>query len=287
VIFLLLLLAGSAAAAQTVVVVSPHRLRTMTPSELRALLFDPNAPEFVESWVQGPTHRLEYIDVELASRSRPTVYSGLCSVEMGYTSSRWMVGKQTEDSPLEMRKGRTQRYFMLASDRPTLDRGAGQAEDCSGISAFARIRGTGPQPVPVWFSPQSPTTSADADAARFGFAAVIAAQQAAKRLPVPTERCWAGSTDIPLACNAPADFVQSRYLRDIRALVIERCTASDTLCVDATIARSNNCGTPWWWANGCGEDHLVIETEARSLAEALGAIGVKSLLIRAGATPIT
>jgi len=281
---------NSAATAQTPdVSVTPHRLRTLTTSELRALLFDSSAPQFVESWVQGPTYRLEYIDVELASQPRQTAYSGLCEVEIGRASMQWSVGKQTEDAPLEVLKGSTWRHFMLASDTPTLVRGGDQPDRCLSISAFSRIRGLGPLPIPVWFFPRSPFASDDADAARFGFAAVIAAQHAAKRLPVQTERCNSGFTDIPLACNAPADFVRSRYLRDVHALIIEQCAGSEALCVDATITRSSDCSAPLWWANSCGEDHVFIETNAGSLAEGekLDAGSIKAITIRPGATPVT
>lgn len=281
----LLLLASVAAAQTSEISLTPHALRTMNVAQLRASLFDGNAPEFVESWVEGPTHRSEFLAIELATRPRPTAYLSLCAVDIGLASGRWTAGKQSEDSPLKMAKGRIDHLFMLTDDMPSLARGTVASEPCSAISPL--FREFGPHPIAVSFYEPGGAVFTNADAARFGFVAVRSARDAAKRLPVKTQRCASGFTDIPLACNAPADFVRTRHIRDVAALSIRQCEDAATLCVDATIARQDGCDLPIW-AGPCGEDHVIVETDLRSLADndALDATHIRAIEVRAGSNPI-
>jgi hypothetical protein len=129
--------------------------------------------------------------------------------------------------------------------------------------------------------------STNADAARFGFVAMRSVLDAAKRLPVKTQRCLSGFTDIPPACNAPADFVRTLLVRDVAALSVGQCEDAATLCVDVTIARRYGCDLPTW-AGPCGEDHVIVATDLRSLADndAMDATHVRAIEVRAGSNPI-
>lgn len=281
----LLLLTSAAAAQPPEIAVTPHALRTMTTTQLRALLFDSDAPAFVESWVEGPTRRLAFLDVQLAARPNPTAYLGLCSVAIGHASARWEIGKQTEDAPLKMSRGRVDHFFVLADDRPSLARGKVDAEPCAERSPL--FDESAPRPIRVFYTEGSDLTFTDADAARFGFTALRAAQDASGRVRVTTQRCDSGFTDIPTACNAPADFLRTREPRDVAMLMVSRCDGAATLCADVTIARSEGCGLPTW-AGPCGEDHVVVTTDLRTLADgdALDATHVRSIEIRAGSNPV-
>ncbi len=257
----------------------------MSAGQLRALLFGRNAPDFAESWVEGPTRRLNYLVVELATRPRRTGYLSLCSVDIGRASAPWILGKQNEDASLEIPEGRTEHYFMLASERPSLVRGSVEDEPCAALSAlFPEI---GSHPVPVRFVDGSRSSDTDADAARFGFAAIRAARRAANQLRPKTERCYTGATGIPFACNAPGSFVQSLDFRDVRALEVGRCDAGGRLCVDATLSPGGTCDV-LDEAGTCGEDHMIVETGAGSLAdgETLNETGITSITIRAGGNPV-
>jgi hypothetical protein len=257
----------------------------MNVAQLQALLFDGYASEFVESWVEGPTHRSESLVIELATRPRPTAYLGLCAVDIGRAWGQWDLGKQSEDSPLKIAKGRIEHLFMLTDDTPSLARGTAVNEPCSAISPL--FRKFGPQPIDVSFYERGGAVSTNADAARFGFVAMRSVLDAAKRLPVKTQRCLSGFTDIPPACNAPADFVRTLLVRDVAALSVGQCEDAATLCVDVTIARRYGCDLPTW-AGPCGEDHVIVATDLRSLADndAMDATHVRAIEVRAGSNPI-
>ncbi len=264
--------------------VSPHAIRTMSTAQLRSLLFRGDAPEFIESWVEGPTRRSPYLSVELATRPRATPYLSLCIVEVGFASFRLESRRQTEDGPLAIEPGRIVTEFILESDDPSLSRATAQTNPCSEVSAL--FPDGGPGPVVVRFDDGNNTTLANVDAARLGFAALRAAKEAAGRLKPNVERCNFGFTDIPLACNAPGDFVKTRMFRDISRIDIMRC-ATGAWCVDVTIARRQDCDIPYW-AGPCGEDHLFVETDLRALedGEMLDGKHIRSITVRAGGNPI-
>jgi hypothetical protein len=281
----LLLLTSAAAAQMSDVTITPHSLRTMSTAQLRSSLFGSEAPDFVESWVEGPTLRSTFLNIQLATRPRPTAYLGLCSVEIGSVSARWEIGRQIEDAPLKMAKGRVVHRFLLTDDEPSLVRGSAEAGACSRKSAlFSDI---GPQPIDVFYADGRNLITTNADAARFGYTALRAAQKASTRLPLTTQRCASGFTDIPLACNAPAAFLRTRKLREVSWLMVTRCDGAPTLCLDIAIARFDGCDLPVW-AGPCGEDHVVVTTDldAPPEGDTLDATHIKGIEIRAGSTPV-
>jgi len=257
----------------------------MSTAQLRSSLFGSDAPEFAESWVEGPTRRLNFLDVNLATHPRPTAYLGLCSVEIGNAFARWEIGKQTEDMPLKMEKGRVEHLFVLTDDEPSLARGKTTAEACSEKSPlFTEV---GPQPIQVTYTEGEGLITTNADAAHFGYAALRAAQKASTRLALTRQRCSSGVTDIPLSCNAPAGFLQTRKLRDVVRLMVNRCDSAPTLCVDIAIARFDGCALPAW-AGPCGEDHVFVTTDLGALptSDGVDEADIKGIEIRAGSNPV-
>lgn len=254
---------------------TPHQLRTMTVHELRDLIFGPTAPAFTDAWVEGPTRQRDDITVELATRPTSTGYAGLCQAELGNVYFLIDPRNRGEDVAVELSMTpRVRRVFLIfegSSLTPTTDTGCDHMPSPLGPHA-ATATGIRVSPNVAYAGKD------DAVVAQFAFSAMIAARKAAGSLTVATERCYHGSGGIPYACDAPADYIRSIYLRDIETLAVSPCAAAGSLCVDATVKR------PF----GRGWDHVVIQTRYSRVEEHLpgSTMEIASLAIRAGDDPI-
>lgn len=254
---------------------TPHQLRTMTPPQLGALLFNAESPPFADSWVEGPTLQWSAISVMLATIPASTGYGGLCSLTIGAAFFR---APETRGEDVAVHLSATpwiRNAFVLTDDVPSLQPVTGD-DGCAERLPYAReyVR-------PTVFHVTDATedsridfkTSSSAETARFALAALMAARDAAKRLPVAKERCYTGYTDIPRSCGDPAAFVRTFYMRQVTWLAITRCKGAKTLCVEGVIRG----------LTGGGVDHVFVTTGETGFT---ASPTIRAITVRAGDDPI-
>ncbi|MEP9358877.1 hypothetical protein [Sphingomonas sp. KR3-1] len=254
---------------------TPHSLRTMSPSQLGALLFGEGSPPFTDAWVEGPTRRWRAITVDLATTPVPTGYDGLCALK---TATTYFMETETprEDEPVQLGTSLwVNDVFLLTSDNPGLQPSTGST-GCIARKPLSEYV-VPPTILRVENSLKDGRPDTDPAVPRFALSALIAAQKQAEHQHVSVERCSTGFTDVPAACGDPGAFVRGFYLRQVIALTVARCPKASTLCIDAAVQG----------LGGFGLDHVVVATGETIISEKpASAISVRSIVARAGSDPI-
>lgn len=254
---------------------TPHSLRTMSPSQLGALLFGADAPPFTDAWVEGPTRSWRAISVELATTPVPTGYDGLCALK---TATTYFMRTEAprEDEPVKLGTSLwVNDAFLLTSDRPGLHPSA-MNDACAARKPLSEDV-LPPTILRVANHLKDGRPDMDPAAPRFALAALLSAQKQAETKRVEVERCATGFIDTPAACGDPGAFVRNFYLRQVIALTVARCPKASTLCIDAAVQG----------LGGFGLDHIVVATDETSISDKpASAIGVRSIVVRAGSDPI-
>lgn len=256
----------------------PYALRTMSPGQLGSLLFGANAPPFEQAWVEGPTRQDVSISVDLATTPRPTGYVGLCQFTLGNAYFGRLGQPWNEGQPVNaVATPRFDDAFLLTSDRPGLMRRLDDPS-CVKLRPLSFSNAMVPTILHVSYSRDGKNIRADsAPAARYGVAALMAAQNAAEKIRIRIKNCASGFTDIPASCGDPKAFVKSFYLRQVWWLSVAPCPGVKTICVRAMVNA----------LSGSGQNVVLISTGESTVDGDIEIPPViKSIEVHAGGDPI-